>query len=409
MKNKNIDLDWVLAPISKETFFTEYFEQKHLVVKRGDPGYWQDLLGFSDIDHVVSTMGLQTPEISVTKNTDHGTDTDAVATDVDQSPRIGPADYALENGQIDPVRVAKLFADGGTVILSGLHERLPKLARYTRALEAALSTRVQTNIYMTPGGNQGFRPHYDSHDVMVLQLEGTKEWRIYDSPVPLPLPSQGFAPGAVEIGPETDRFVLEPGDMAYVPRGLAHDAVATDDTSLHITTGLMFRSWADLLAEAIQVMSQKDVAFRKALTPGFANGDFDVSTMAPKLTELLQHLADTAPAQALIEAFRADFVNTRLPRAEGQLAQVAGAGALTAQTQVGARPNLIYTLAKSDGQIVVNCHGNEITLPEFVEPSLRFALSTPAYAVEALPGELDDDGKIVLIRRLIREGLVQIL
>lgn len=440
MNTGGYSFDWTLAPVTRETFFAEYFEKKHLVIKRDNPGYWQDLLTFADIDHVVSTMGLYGPEITVTKNTDHAapdrdttpakdpstdksndpaSDTDAPATDahtdVDQAPGIGPADYSFESGAIDPVRVAKLFAEGGTVILSGLHERLPKLARFSRALEAVMSCRVQTNIYMTPGGNQGFRPHYDSHDVLVLQLEGTKEWRIYDSPVELPLASQGFAPGAVPIGEETDRFVLEPGDMAYVPRGLAHDAVATGETSLHITTGLMLRSWADLVAEAAQIMAHKDAAFRRSLPPGYANPGFDTAAMAPQLTELLQRLADTAPAQALINEFRSDFINTRLPRTEGQLAQVAQSGAVTVGTTVGARPDLIFDLAILDGddgkepQLVLSCHGAEMTLPPHVEVPLRYALSTAEFKVGDMPGDLDDDGKLVLTRRLIREGLVQAL
>jgi ribosomal protein L16 Arg81 hydroxylase len=40
---------------------------------------------------------------------------------------------------------------------------------------------VQTNIYLTPASNQGFRTHYDNHDVMVVQVEGEKLWRFYNS------------------------------------------------------------------------------------------------------------------------------------------------------------------------------------------------------------------------------------
>ena len=446
MKPNKISFERVLSPIMPDAFFAEYFEQKHLVIKRDDPGYWQGLLTFADIDHVVSTMGLSDPEIKVTRNTDPqpgrhsdtapstdastdapvpssdadapspATDQDAPSTDRDPASdadqgRITPADYAFETGHVDPVRLARRFAEGGTVILSGLHERLPKLAQYTRALEAVMSCRVQTNIYMTPGGNQGFRPHYDSHDVIVLQLEGTKEWRIYDSPVELPLSSQAFAPGALPIGEETDSFVLEPGDMAYIPRGLAHDAVATDQTSLHITTGLMFRTWADLVAEAAQLMAHKDPAFRRALPPGFANSHYDLDSLAPQLGALLQRLAETAPTRPLLDEFRNDFIATRQPRVGGQLTQVARLDGLTADSRVGAQPDLIYSLTRSEdgAMLLLSCYSAEITLPAHVEEPLRFALLTPEFRVADLPGDLDDDGKQVLIRRLILEGLVQLL
>ncbi len=429
MAFKYMGFETVIAPITRTAFFAEYFERKHLVVKRGDPDYWQGLLTFADVDHVVSTMGLSAPEITVTRNDGHaaGTDRDMPArdpasdsdrppaTDADPAQPIGPADYAYDSGQIDPVRVAKLFADGGTVILSGLHERLPKLAQFCRALETEMSARVQTNIYLTPGGNQGFRPHYDSHDVIVLQLEGTKEWRIYDSPVELPLASQGFEPGAVPIGEETDRFVLEPGDMAYVPRGLAHDAVATGETSLHVTTGLMFRTWADLVAEAAQIMAHKDPAFRRALPPGFANAGYDLAALEPELRALLMRLHDTAPGASLLEAFRSDFIASRLPRVDGQLTQVAGLSDLTAETRLGCRPDLFFELERVEGpegtgpQMLLSCCGAEITLPAHVETPLTFALQTPEFTIADLPGDLDDAGRLVLLRRLIREGLVAAL
>jgi len=403
VKPNQIDFDHVLAPITQQTFFDDYFEKRHLVVKRGDPQYWGDLLTFEDVDRVVSTMGLCDPEIKVTNNTGHapGADHDNGA--------IRAVDYAYSNGQVDPVRIAKLFADGGTVILSGLHDRLPKLARFARSLEAVLSCRVQTNAYMTPGGNQGFRPHYDTHDVIVLQLEGTKEWRIYGTPIALPLASQGFAPDALPIGEEVDRFVLEPGDTAYLPRGLAHDAIATGETSLHITTGLMFRTWADLVAEAVHVLAAKDVAFRAALPPGFANCDRDISAMAPRLAELLQHAAKTVPAAALINDFKQDFISGRLSRVEGQLSEVVRARDLSGDTRVGARPDLIYELTSGSGAeplLMLSVHGTEITLPAHVEEPLRFALATRDFLVSELPGDLDEAGKIVLIQRLIREGMV---
>ena len=387
-------------------FFAEYFEKGHLVVKRNDPAYWRGLLTFADVDHVVSTMGLHAPEITVTKAADPG----GGDRDADHAPAIRPTDYTDEHGQIDPVRVSKLFAEGSTVILSGQQERLPKLAQFSRALEARLSCRVQTNIYLTPAGHQGFRPHYDSHDVIVLQLEGCKEWRIYDTPVELPLPSQAFEPSAFPIGAETDRFVLEPGDMVYVPRGLAHDAVATDTTSLHVTTGLMFRSFADLVVEAARLAAHKDPIFRRALPPGFASPGVDLDTMADQLTGLLHHLAETAPARDLVETFKA--ISSQRAR-RGQRAscpRFRGLKGWCPKARSAHAPIWFMTLARTEGrdgdapQLILSCHGAEISLPVFVDEPLRFALSTRAFRVQDLPGDLDTDGKLVLVNRLTTGG-----
>ena len=60
--------------------------------------------------------------------------------------------------------------------LEGSHQALFECVR---SLEREFSTRFQANIYLTPGNAQGFHPHYDSHDVFVVQLQGTKRWRVW--------------------------------------------------------------------------------------------------------------------------------------------------------------------------------------------------------------------------------------
>ena len=53
--------------------------------------------------------------------------------------------------------------------------------------------------------------------------------------------------------------------------------------------------------------------------------------------------------------------------------------------------------------------GRKITFPSDAAEALRFALANPRFAVRDLPGELDDESKLTLARRLIREALLAIL
>ena len=307
MASTSMDFDWCIAPVTRQAFFEQSYEKTHLVVRRGQRDYYSALLSIDDIDRAVTTLGLSSPEISVVK----------------AQTTITEADFAYESGFVDSVRVMQLFADGATIILSNLQERLPMLATFCRALEEAFSSRIQTNIYLTPAHSQGFRAHYDNHDVIVQQVSGTKEWRIYDMPVVLPLTSQGFDPHDVPIGELTDSFVLEPGDMAYIPRGLTHDAVATDETSLHITTGLMTRPYADLIAEAVLEAAHSDPLFRHALPPGHARDDFDAAAMQAHFSMLMARLVERTSMEPLLAAARSQFIANRVPRAHGQMAQMA--------------------------------------------------------------------------------------
>ena len=100
--------------------------------------------------------------------------------------------------------VASRFDEGATVVFGQLHRRVPALARLCASIGKIFGSRVQTNIYFTPPHAQGFRPHWDTHDVFVLQVAGAKDWSMYDTKVTFPLKGQGFDPDQHEPGPDEE-------------------------------------------------------------------------------------------------------------------------------------------------------------------------------------------------------------
>jgi hypothetical protein len=101
-------------------------------------------------------------------------------------------------------------------------------------------------------------------DALVLQVEGRKRWRLYDAVVEQPRPDLKFKPTAAEIGEPFVDFVLEAGDLLYLPSGLVHEArtlgggeeeeEGAGPPSLHLTLGVestVFGSWESLLLELV--------------------------------------------------------------------------------------------------------------------------------------------------------------
>ena len=389
--------DWAIAPMTPDTFMAEYFERRHLVIHRDDPAYYGGLLSLRDIDDVLCTQVLPVAELQL----------------VNQSQPVDEEDYSLASGHVDPVRATQAFQAGATMILPALHRRLPRLAAFCRALEGVFNCDLQTNIYLTPADAQGFRTHYDSHDVLVLQCHGTKTWRIYDSALKLPLLTQAFEPQGYEPGALIDEFVLQPGDMAYIPRGVAHDAIATDQVSLHVTTGLLTHRWVDLLIEVLGAEARRNLALRHALPPGYV-GDADArAAMAGLARDLLRQVADQADTGALVETFADAFRRRLQPVVPGHFGQALAADGLEQGDRLGVRPGLIWALRREAGedgkgvQVVLQVHDGELGFPAAVEPSLRAALGSPAFAIGGLPGGLDAKGQLVLARRLLREGVLR--
>ena len=394
MEYAAFSLRQVIEPVGSEDFFRSYWERELLILNRRRPDFYANLLTLDDIDRVVTTLHLDNREVNL----------------VDAKRDVSAKDYCYPSGLVDPARLFALFADGATIILPQLQLRVGPLAELCRAMEAEVGARFQTNIYLTPPGDaQGFRPHYDDHDVFVLQLSGRKLWKIYDTPVVLPDKSLPFDPAVYQPGAVTQEFMLEAGDMAYIPRGVMHDAVSTEELSLHVTLGALVKTWGDLLAEAVMEMANRDAAYRRSLPPGFHKPEFPRETAAASFRGLMERLVAEAPFDALLDAFADDIVTSRHGLLRGQFDQVRQLDGLTLDSDVAPRPSLLYRIEPAEDGIRLSCLGREIDLPIHAEEPLRFALDTDRFRVADLTGDLDDDGKLVLVRRLVREGLVTVV
>ena len=273
-----LSFKWLIDPIEPTTFFTEFYERKPLLIERQQPTRFQSLLSIDAIDRYLSTTNPCRPDVFL----------------VDAARELKPEDYSFPNseppGRIDLPRAYQLFGTGATISLSQMHERLPSLADLCRAVEKTFSSHFQTNIYLSPPRAQGFKTHFDSHDVFVLQVSGSKLWTLYDTGIALPLRSQAFDPDKHAPGPPTREFTLHAGDLFYCPRGLYHSARSTDEASLHITLGLIGKTWADVMVEAVSAACLASPAFRANLPVGFANTGFDASQAAVTFRCAVGHL-----------------------------------------------------------------------------------------------------------------------
>jgi len=193
--------------------------------------------------------------------------------------------------------------------------------------------------------------------------------------------------------------------VAYIPRGIVHDAQSGEGVSLHITAGVLAYTWTDLLLELLADACLNDPAFRKSLPPGFARQEFDRSQAAGTFLDLLRRLSEKPNFEPILDRFMDEFVSACPPLLRGQVAQIAMLDHLSTASVVGARPRLIFYL-RDEGEVVrLECYGRTIKFPARAGEALRFALSHSEFAVRDLPG-LDNAGKLTLVRRLIREGLL---
>src|SRR5262249_7031609 len=140
-------------------------------------------------------------------------------------------------------KVLAAMADGATLVLQALHRTWPPLVEFGSTLAGELGHPVQVNAYITPPQSQGFAPHYDVHDVFVLQVAGRRRGTFHPPVVEAPLESQPWEQFRDEVAVQAQQdplidTVLEPGDALYLPRGTIHAALAQGETSIHLTVGV---------------------------------------------------------------------------------------------------------------------------------------------------------------------------
>jgi len=381
---------WLIDPLPTAEFECEYYEQRPIHIRRETFPYYAELLSVADLDTVLGTHSARHPEVSLVRG------------DGD----VSSSEYTNKDGRIQPLEVVRQFDRGATVIFRQLQRRVPTLARLCAELGRHFSSRVQTNVYLTPPEAQGFAPHWDTHDVFVLQVSGTKRWSIYDTKVRLPLRGQHFKRGTPP-GDLSDEFELRPGSAVYLPRGLMHSARSTDRASLHITLGITAFTWAEFLLESINAAALEEESLRRNLPCEFARAGFPVAERARLFREQLAVVQSRFDPEIVWRRFTDEILAIDVPLFTDLFTQRLGGGPLTLRSRVRLRGGLLTESVTQGETCLLRFCGRELRLPVSVWPALRFATTTDEFAVRDLPDCLDADGKLTLVTRLVREGVLQ--
>jgi hypothetical protein len=398
-------LDRLLAPLTQQQFEQEYLDRKPLHLSRADPEYFADLLTFDDLDRLLSLSGPNFENIRVAAD---GMDTIIS----DPASRRHDAANRLE-------AIYRHYRAGATIVLNSVNERLEPLKRLERDLHAELNAGLEMNVYLTPGGRaQGFKPHYDTHDVIVLQIYGTKEWGVYGTPFPKPLPMaphefRNLGPSLdVPAEPET-QLEMQPGDLLYLPRGTVHAARSNETASAHLTIGVHRTLWFPLIQDALFELAARDVRLRAALPVGFARTQESREEAVGILRELIGSLLTGFRPEQIVgtAASRATFVVS--PGLRGHLNDLEQLGTVTTETTVYRRDRMRYNLAVSGtggpgSTIRLEFHNKAVELPAAVVAIVQFLVEDDGKGFTAadMPEALDLSGRLEIVRTLLREGFL---
>ena len=388
-----LGIDWLLSPYDKNVFFEEIWQKRPEVLATGRAGYFEGVFSKEEVEQILE---FAQPWSSIRFASASSNERAAVP----YSP----------NGRIDIDQVRKLYLQGQSVILEAVEDFSPAVARLARAIETDMGARVQVNSYLTPPSAQGFRAHYDSHDVLVAQIQGEKLWKVYGSDSVCPLNEMNDddiqLPESVEA-PEEIR--LKAGDLLYIPRGWVHEAVTGELASLHLTIAVYPPLGKDLLHAAVEAMVDRHPELREALPVGPLGSAADRARLEMRFAELVELFARHASAAEAAQATDDRLLRRGRSGGDGHLFQdIENLGDLASDSQLERRTDLPCRLVNLDDGVGLQFLNGIIRRPEAFKAAMSFvATQTEPFAVSDLPG-LPTDQQLLFASSLVTDGLCRL-
>jgi ribosomal protein L16 Arg81 hydroxylase len=382
-------LAWLLQPLAVQTFLDEIWGAKHYHVRRRCAGYFDSLLqGLSAVEELLELFRREPSAARLMRGKN----------------KKGPDSYRLDDGSLDLVRIRDDFADGYTIVLDGVERYVRPIALLCQSIEVELNFPTQVNAYITPPGSQGLVPHYDDHDVLILQIQGSKIWHLYNGAnVPLHEMRRDDKTVASDDLPLPTDVRLKVGDLLYLPRGRVHEAETDSEPSIHLTVGIHAPTVLMLAIGALHSLSFHDDRLNAPLPPRYLD-DADVrATLGVLVRDAVRTVDDLNALAGNLDSLADVLVRRgRCP----PIGQISNATAIDGQTLVR-KYQPLYSRVKTvaDGVALQFASLSIGAGPDHEAAMLFISRTNEPFRVSDLP-ELGEKQQIELARSLIVSGFL---
>lgn len=358
----------------------------------GTPGRFHGLLSWSEVNGMLQKHRLEPPRLRLVRQGEF-------------APKNAFLRY--EGGKVPfvvPEKLSRLLRDGHTLIIDAVDDMTDGVMAAAEDFERVLHESVQVNLYAGWREQQGFNRHCDTHDVVVLQVYGKKDWRVYEGGRPHPLKD--------DIEPNRDapqkvvwEGTLQDGDALYIPRGWWHEASGVGEVTLHLTFGIHQRTGVNLVhwvADQLRASAEFRAPLRRFATR---------EEREAQLGELRRQLL-TAMDDDLLERYFAHHDARARSRGWANLpwsVVTPDPPPMTARVTLAAPRAL--NLVRDEASIRFDANGRAWQFAAAAEPLLHTLERGPATVAElcdATAGTLDGATVRQFVVELARQGLVHV-
>lgn len=379
----------LLGGISAEEFLRDYWQKKPLLVRQAIPDFKSPL----DPDELA---GLALEEMIESRIVlEHG-----------DSP------WELRRGPFQEDTFSQMPERDWTLLVQAVDQFIPEVAELLEHFKFLPSWRIDDVMisYAAPGGGVG--PHFDNYDVFLLQGHGHRRWKVgqtCDASSPM-LPHADLR--ILAEFEESADWVLEPGDMLYLPPRIAHYGIAEDDCMTY-SVGFRAPSAAEVLTHFTDFLAQFLSDEERYSDAGMAamKGDADQHQIQrdalDRLKNLLQeHMSDE---RLLLTWFGQFMTEPRYPELvageeieEDELTAAIGDGAVLIRN-----PSARMAWSEVDVGLLLFASGQTVVLPEKLRDLLKLVCSAESLHEGNLGQWLADDDGRKLLGELIKQGSLE--
>jgi ribosomal protein L16 Arg81 hydroxylase len=390
------DFAQLLAPFGTDEFFARHWERQHLLLHRNDPKFYESLLTAADLEGIISHTDARYPAIRLAKGGNYFAP-EAYTRNI----KHGDESFL---GVPDVRRISEEYRQGATIALPALHRTWPALGMLCDRMTTEFDHPVHANGYMTPGNAAGFTPHYDVHEVFVLQIAGSKRWSLYAPVIELPHRNQICTPQSYSGQVPFETVDLNAGDLLYLPRGVLHSTTTAASFSAHVTIGITVYTWVDVLKETLQ-QAIDTPELRKSLSPGFASREAQKPALRLGLCEALDRLRAQTDVGRLIDVFTARVRAARAPRTPPFQADVV---VVTLDSILEPPPAGNYAFIEEAGETMLEFRGVRYRLSAPVASAVRALCARTQLRGAELTDQLDPESLLGLLQQLFDIGFLRL-
>lgn len=374
--------------LSKDQFFTTYYEKTFLHLKRKNPDVYDSIINQFDIDSLIQIYLAKSPSLKGKIGAIDSIPFDSIFNKFFQ--------FISTSGRANP------FENKGSLVVDRIQNYSPKFSSFLSELKQELGTFLSANLYLTSPLSQTLEAHYDLHDVIVLQLYGSKKWTIAPSDQ---LPSQHESHDLNHLLEEQGQSLdLKQGDLLYLPRGFAHKAIAGSKGSCHIAIGVYVIKYFHLL-ESMLEEAKKKVFFRSSIShqKAHAKHEKDLDLFEAEFKQLLNEMDWKQQLEKQQSKFKAQFQLEN----ESVYSDFIKQNQLTDQSLLKRVKNFNVLDGDSKGFIKLTYQNQEIKFPILLKKILLEILEKSTFRTIDLNSDINNTQKLAIVKRLIKLGVIE--